>query len=91
MHMHKTAESMKAADLVIHGTFDLRRALDQCAHPVWHAAQPASWPEPLEAQREVRLGSVPPTGDSPWGGGPHRRPREAASRTAPVRRDASHP
>jgi len=73
MRKHKTVQSMKAADLVIHGTFDLRRALDQCAHPVWHPVLPASWPGPLEAHREVQMGSVPPTGDS------HRERRSPAS------------
>jgi len=61
--MHKTAQSMKAADLVIHGTFDLRRALDLCAHPVWHAALSASRPEPLEAPREVQVGQDSPGPD----------------------------
>ena len=49
--MHETAQSMTAADLVIHGTFDLRRALDQYAQPVRHAAPPPSWPEPFETHR----------------------------------------
>lgn len=38
--MHETAQSMTAADLVIHGTFDLRRSLDRYAQPVRHAAPP---------------------------------------------------
>ena len=48
--MPESAQSMNAADLVVHGTFDLRRALDLLAQPARHAALTESWLETVQVQ-----------------------------------------
>ncbi len=52
--MSKTAERMKAADLLVHGTFALRRALDRFAQPVRHAAPAEPQPAPAQERGGVR-------------------------------------
>jgi len=66
---------MSAADLVVHGTFDLRCALDRRATRAWHAELPVSRLEQLEVQIEARplrerpggsiLGVLPPASAPP--------------------------
>jgi hypothetical protein len=59
--MSETTHPTGAGDLLVHGTFVLRRTLDRLAHPI-RRALPASRPEPPEAQREDRRPAVADTG-----------------------------
>lgn len=56
--MSETAYPVNAADLLVYGTFVLRRALHELSYPIRHAAPPASAPEPHEAQREEERPTV---------------------------------
>lgn len=53
LHMSETIP-MSAADLVVHGTFDLRCAMDRRATRARHAEPPVSRLERLEVQIEAR-------------------------------------
>ena len=52
--MPETAPKMNAADLIVHGTFELRCALDQRAHRARQLALPASRLETLEVFYEAK-------------------------------------
>lgn len=54
--MSENADQMKAADLLVHGTFALRRALDRLAQSVRHpgAAEPPAAEPPEEQGDEQR-------------------------------------
>jgi len=52
--MPETAPKMNAADLIVHGTFELRCALDRRAHRARQLALPASRLETLEVFYEAK-------------------------------------
>jgi len=53
--MPGSAQSMDAADLVVHGTFDLRRALDLLAQPARHPALTETWLETVEVRCDAEV------------------------------------
>jgi hypothetical protein len=52
--MSETTRPMNAADLLVHGTFAIRRALDRLADPMWRAVPAVARPESPEGQHSER-------------------------------------
>jgi hypothetical protein len=52
--MSETPNPMNAADLLVHGTFSIRRTLDRLADPMWRTVPAVARPEPPEGQHRER-------------------------------------
>jgi hypothetical protein len=52
--MSETAHPMNAADLLVHGTFSIRRSLDRLADPMWHTVPVVARPESPEGRQGER-------------------------------------